>query len=132
MLKTLSTKSAKPKKRGVGIGSDNRAEQDISEIDGSGIDNIEVDGNEIRDNEVEKKSQKTSKSKNLFKSKKTIGLDFFTLRTRLAFIKLRQAFVKAPIFHHFNLEHHIRIETDTSGYAISIVLSQLTSDDLGR
>ena len=41
-------------------------------------------------------------------------------------------FLKAPILHHFDPKCHIRIETDASGYAIGGVLSQLTSDDLGR
>ena len=36
------------------------------------------------------------------------------------------------ILHHFDPEHHIRVETDASGYAIGEVLSQLTSDDLGQ
>ena len=48
------------------------------------------------------------------------------------FAKLRQVFVKAPILHYFDLERHIRIETDASGYAISAILSQLTSNDLGQ
>ena len=50
----------------------------------------------------------------------------------MASIKLRQAFVKAPILHHFDLKHHIRVEMDISGYSISGVLSQLTSNNLGR
>ena len=38
-------------------------------------------------------------------------------------------FIKAPIFHHFDPECHIRVETDISGYTISEVLSQLISDN---
>ena len=72
------------------------------------------------------------KSKNLSKSKKTVGSDFLTPRVKLAFTELRQAFVKSLILHHFDPERHIRIETDVSSYAIGGVLSQLTSDDLGR
>ncbi len=45
---------------------------------------------------------------------------------------MRQAFLEAPILNHFDPERHIRIETDASGYTIGGVLSQLTSDDLGR
>ena len=56
--------------------------------------------------------------------------DFFTSGARLAFIKLRQAFVNAPILHHFDPERHIRVKIDVLGYAISGVLSQLTSNDL--
>ena len=72
-----------------------------------------------------------SKSKNLFKSKKTVGsLDFFIPRVKLTFSKLRQAFLKALILYHFNPERNIRIETDVSGHAIGGVLGQLTLDDL--
>ena len=80
-----------------------------------------------------KKVQKTTKSKNSSKSKKTIGpLDFLTPGAKLAFTKLKQAFFKAPILHHFDSEHYIRIETDESGNAIGRVLSQLTSDISGQ
>ena len=73
------------------------------------------------------------KSKNLPKSKKTVGFsDFLTPGAKLAFTKLRQAFFKALIFYHFDPEHHIRIEIDILGYAISGVLSQLTLDDSGQ
>ena len=73
-----------------------------------------------------------SKSKNLSKSKKTVRSDFFTLRAKLAFTELRQVFLKALILHHFDPERHIWIEIDALGYAIGGVLSQMTSDDLGR
>ena len=79
--------------------------------------------------------------RNLSKSKKSksgiqtrIGATgeptFLTPSAREAFNQLRQAFTKAPILRHFNLECHIRIETNASGYAIGRVLSQLTSDHL--
>ncbi len=45
---------------------------------------------------------------------------------------MRQAFVEAPILNYFDPERHIRIETDVSSYPISGILSQLTSNDLGR
>ena len=71
----------------------------------------------------------------LAKSKKPIfvkfnssGTDFFTIRVKKAFIHLRKAFIKAPIFRYFNLERHIRIETDALRYAISEVFSQMISD----
>ena len=79
---------------------------------------------------------KTTKSKILVKSKnhefpksrpEEAGTGFFTPEARLAFIQLRQAFVKALIFHHFNLKSHIRIETNLSGYTIDGILSQLSS-----
>ena len=133
MLKTSeSTESlTRPGKGKVGVGGDIRAgcdgsELDGRELDGSELDGSEVDGVEVGDNQVSKKVQ------NLSKSKKTVWSDFLTLRAKLAFAELRQAFIKAPILHHFDPECYIGIETDASGYAIGGVLSQLTSDDLGR
>ena len=126
MLKTLSTKSAKPRKGRVKVGGDGRAGRGQSKIDGSRMDDVEVDGDEVEVDEVGKKVQ------NLSKSKKTVrSSDFLTPGAKLAFTELRQAFIKAPILHHFDLERHIRVETDASGYAIGGVLSQLTSDNLG-
>ena len=129
---TSMLKTAKPKKGGDEVGSNSRAGRRGSEIDGSGMDNVEVDGGEVEVDEIEKKGRKTSKSKNLSKSKKTVGSDFLTPGAKLAFTELRQAFFKAPILHHFDPECPIRIETDASGYTIGGVLNQLTSDDLGR
>ena len=112
----------RPGESGVGV-SGSRAGRGGSKLDdGSGIDDVEVDGGKV---EVGKKGR------NLSKSKKTES-GFLTSRARKAFTKLRQAFIKAPILHHFDPERHIRIETDASGYAIGGVLSQLTSDDSGR
>ena len=85
------------------------------------MDNVEVDGGKVEVGE---------KGWNLSKSKKTES-GFLTSGARKAFTKLRQVFVKAPIHHHFDLEHHIQVEIDTSGYAIGGVFSQLTSDNLG-
>ena len=51
------------------------------------------------------------------------SLDFLTLRARLIFTKLKQAFVKVLILYHFNLKRYFRIKIDTSGYAISGVFS---------
>ena len=109
----------------VEVGGDSRAERDGSELDESELDGNKVDGGEFGDDEVGKKVQNLSKSKTMVRS------DFFTLQAKLAFAKLSQAFVKAPILHHFDLERHIRIEMDASGYAIGGVLNQLTSDNSG-
>ena len=115
-------KIAKPKKGRDGVGGDSRAGRGGSEIDGD-----EIDGGEVEIDEVGKKVQKRTKSKNLSKSIKALGrLDFLTPGAKLAFTKLRQAFLKAPILYYFDSERHIRIETDVSGYAIGGVLSQLT------
>ncbi len=45
---------------------------------------------------------------------------------------MREAFVEASILKHFDLERHIQIEMDASGYTIDGIFSQLTSDDWGR
>ena len=50
---------------------------------------------------------------------------------RQAFTQLRQVFSKALILQHFDLECHIRIETDVTSYGISKFLSQLTLNNLG-
>ena len=100
-----------------------RAERGGNKLDRSRNDDNEVDGNEVEDDEVGTKVQKLSKSKNLSKSKKTIESDFLTLRAKLAFTKLKQAFLKALILLHFDPECHIWIEADASGYTIGGVLS---------
>ena len=125
MLKTSgSTKSAanlKETKGGVGSNSV--------------VGNM-ISGGEATNSTKGKNLVKTTKSKILVKSKnhdfpkprpEEAGTGFFTPKARLAFTQLRQAFVKALIFHHFNPESHIWIGTDASGYAISDVLSQLSS-----
>ena len=55
---------------------------------------------------------------------------FVTANAKRAFMKLKQAFVGAPILNHFDLEHCIQIEIDALGYAIGGILSQLISGDL--
>ncbi len=55
---------------------------------------------------------------------------FLIFEVRKAFTKLKQAFVEASILNSFNLECHIRIKIDASGYIIGEILSWLTSDDL--
>lgn len=57
---------------------------------------------------------------------------YLTLNARVAFTQLRYAFIEALILYHFNLKLYIRIETNATSYTISRVLSQLTSNDLGR
>ena len=88
------------------------------------------------------KSEKTSKSRNSAKSEKKLSksrnlinfdaiedvLKFLTPDARTAFNRLRLAYTEAPIFWYFDPKCHDRIKTDTSGYAISGVLSQLVSE----
>ena len=85
---------------------------------------------------------KTSLTANILSSKSMMGDDetsneklstsknlaFLTANAKQTFTQLRQAFIEAPILSHFDLERHIGIETDASGYIIGGVLSQLTSD----
>ena len=75
-----------------------------------------------------KKSKKPSKSRNLpnFDAKDSWP-SFLTPKARSAFNRLWLTFTKAPILRHFKTKYLIQIETDASGYAISDVLSQLTS-----
>ena len=109
----------RPGKSGVGIGGDSKAERD-NEVDNEVDEEVE---DEV-DNEIGKKSQNLSKSKK-------IELGFLTSGARMAFTKLKQVFIKAPILHYFDLEHYIWVEIDASGYAIGGILSKLTLDNLG-
>ena len=139
MLKTIGNtgSAANPKETEGRVGGDNV------------VGNV-VGGGEATNPTKRKNPVKTTKSKILLKSKnhdfpkskpEEAGTSFFTPKTRLAFTQLRQAFVKASILHHFDLESYIRIKTNASGYAIGGVLSQLfsgtkpdgvvTKDDLG-
>ena len=130
MLKTSSTKSAKPRKSVVGVNGGNRVECDRGELDGNRMDDVEIDGDEVGDDEIGKKGQKISK--NLFKSKKTIESDFLTPGAKLAFIELKQTFFKASILHHLDSKRYIQIKIDALGYAIGGVLNQLISDNSSR
>ena len=96
-----------------------------SKLDGSKLYRSEIGNNEIDDkgdNEVRKKSRNLFKSINSSKFKKT-ELGFLISETKMAFTKLRQAFDKAPIFHHFDPKRHIQFETNISGYVIGGVFS---------
>lgn len=43
---------------------------------------------------------------------------FFTPEAKLVFAKCKQAFIKAPIFHYFDLECYIHGETNVLSYGI--------------
>ena len=51
--------------------------------------------------------------------------NFLTPNAKKTFNHLQLAFIKARILQHFDLESHIRIETNVSSYAIGGVLNQL-------
>ena len=77
--------------------------------------NVEVDSDGSGDEIVEKSP---------LHIKKTIeAIGYLTSNAKVAFIQLKKGFTKASIFHHFDPECHIRIRTDTSGYAIGKVFS---------
>ena len=54
--------------------------------------------------------------------------NFLTPEVQLAFSRLRRAFTKASMLHHFNPERYIQIETDVSNYTRDGILSQLTPE----
>lgn len=60
------------------------------------------------------------------------GLDFFIFKVRLAFIKLKQIFIKILIFYYFNLEYYIWTKINISKYVIDEILNQLTLNNLGQ
>lgn len=49
---------------------------------------------------------------------------FLTSKVKKISTKLRQAFIKAPIFKHFDLERCIQIKTDAFNYTNGKILSQ--------
>ena len=110
-IKNLKYEVSRAPKSIITIGSNSRKEHgDQNKLDNRDeIDDNKVNGNKIENNDIaeEKNYQKMSKSKKLSKSKKMEGfLGFFTFRARLPFTKLRQTFIKALIFYHFDLEYH--------------------------
>ena len=113
----------------VKIGGNGRVERDSKYEFGDGefVSN-EVDGSIIKNNKVaeEKNYQKTSKFKKLVRSS-----DFFISRTRLAFIKLKQIFVKTSILYYFDPKSYNWIKIDILSSIIGRVFSQLTLDNLG-
>ena len=80
-------KTAEPRKGGVGVGGDSRAGRGRSKLDGRRDDDDEVDGDEV-DDDVGTTVQKSSKSKNLSKSKEAES-GFLTSGARKAFTELR-------------------------------------------
>ena len=88
-------------------------------------DDDEVFGGGINRNLFKSKSKmlKNAKSGVQTRLDATEEPTFLTPDAKKAFNQLRQAFTKVPILWHFDLECHIWIETDASGYAIGRVLS---------
>ena len=60
--------------------------------------------------------------------KATRNSTYMTFKAKLAFLQLREAFIKFPIVHYFDPERYIQIKIDSSCYAIVGILSQLTPE----
>ena len=65
-------------------------------------------------------------------SKNRTGTSYLTFSAKKAFNLLRYVFAQAFIHQHFNLERHIQIKTNMSGYNIGEILNQLTLDNFGQ
>ena len=99
-------------------------------------DDNEVIGVGSRADETFKNLSKSKKAKNDKSESSTRSSNigaigepiFLTPGVKNAFNYLKQAFTKAPILRHFDLECFIWIETDASGSAIGGILSQLSFD----
>lgn len=93
-------------------------------------DKIVVGGISSQKLKILKKSAKSKNPVKLFKSQNTSinvrATKFLNSKAIVAFTQLRQVFIKALIFGHFDPECHIRIETNASSYTNSGILSQLT------
>lgn len=48
---------------------------------------------------------------------------FLSFQAKKTFIHLQKAFIKTPIFRHFDFKCYIQIETNALGYAIGTVLN---------
>ena len=96
-----------------------------------GVDNNEVDELNIGAKMSKSKIQDKIKEINLVKTflaKSQASIQdsrsgFLTSKTRQTFTELRQAFRKAPIFHHFDQNCHIWNKTDVCDYTINRDLS---------
>lgn len=66
------------------------------------------------------------------RSLKVEAIGFLTSKVKIDFTRLRHVFTKASLLRHFDLECHLQIKTNMSGYVIGGVLTQLTLDDFGQ
>ena len=74
------------------------------------------------------KNKKSKKLTYMLNIKAIEKSNFLTPDAKETFSHLMLAFIETPILQHFDLESHIRIETDALGYAIGRMLSQLNLD----
>lgn len=75
-------------------------------------------------NEVDHKKEEEKEMKTKMRGQASFLPHF----ARLAFTEWRQLFTSSPIPYYLDPGRHIDIETDTSGYEIGEVLSQLSSN----
>ena len=85
-------------------------------------DNNEVVGGGKANKTIKNSSRKSIRMPNIGAIREP---NFLTPDAKKTFNHLWLAFIKAPILQHFDLESHIRIEINASGYTIGGVLSQL-------
>lgn len=57
-----------------------------------------------------------------------LGINLQRSKLKRIFLLLRPVFIKAMILRHFDSKHDIWIKANTLGYAISVVLGQITPD----
>ena len=91
-----------------------------------GDDNEVVDDDDSKINKMVVNLFKNYKSRNstyIPNIRATKESNFLNSNAKKVFNHLQLAFIKAPIFQHFNLKSHIQIETNTSSYAIYEMLS---------
>ena len=120
---------------GLSIASVSRVDDD-EVVSTSGIAQAKSDrsvGEQDASRELTKSKNKT-KSGHLGNSNNIEKPKFSIFGARKAFNHLKQTFIEALIFHHFDLECHIRIEINASNYAIKghfsqLILNQLAVDE---
>lgn len=97
---------------------------DVNKIIGGGGGRV----NEMVKNLSKSKKLKNKKSEILTRLSNIKAIEkpmFLTLNGRKAFNYLRQTFIKALILQHFDLECHIMIKTNISGFPICRVFGSL-------
>lgn len=87
----------------------------------------------VDENSVDSRYRNEQKNSFIFSlSQRLIRAHHFIFKAQNPFNLFLDAFIKAPIFHHLDLEYHIFIKINVSSYAISGILSQLILDKLSK
>lgn len=124
MLRTIGVESAA---KDLGFDGEDSIIDGVD--DGSKIDKAEfwIDSQvklSISNNKI-----KPSLAKSQLLIEPSSGSSFLTSKARLAFAELRQTSIEALILYHFDIKYYIWVETNTLGYVIDGILSQLTLND---